>query len=70
MKKLTNKQVEVYNYICNFKTVNGYAPTIDEIAKGLYTSRSYARECVLSLQDFEYITYNPNKRRSIVVIKF
>ena len=69
-KKLTFKQREIYHYILDFKSVNGLSPTISEIAKGTYTSRSYARNCVHELSRKGYIKYDETKRRSIVVLVF
>ena len=67
--ELTQKEKEVYNYIVSFKIVNGFAPTITEISKGLYTSRTYVRECLEKLQEKEVLKYVPSKARTIVVQK-
>lgn len=67
---LTRRQRDVYNYILHFKQVNGYAPTMREIANGIITSRSFARECVHVLVDKRIVKYNPKTFRSIVILKF
>lgn len=66
---LTLRESEILNYIIDFKTVNGFAPTISEIAGGLITSRSFVRSALYNLQDKGFIRYNPNKRRTIVVLR-
>ena len=43
---LTLREREILNYIIDFKTVNGFAPTISEIACGLITSRSFVRSAL------------------------
>lgn len=68
-EQLTQREKDVYNYIVSFKIVNGFSPTITEISKGLYTSRSFVRECLESMQDKEILKYIPSKARTIVVQK-
>ena len=43
---LTLREREILNYIIDFKTVNGFAPTISEISVGLITSRSFVRSAL------------------------
>lgn len=66
---LTLREREILNYIIDFKTVNGFAPTISEIANALITSRSFVRSALYNLEDKGFIRYNPNKRRTIVVLR-
>ena len=66
---LTLRQRDIYNYIVQFKTINGFAPTISEIAEALYTSRTFVRQSLYILSDKKYIRYDGTKRRSIVVLK-
>lgn len=70
MSKLTKREYDIFNYIVNFKITNGYAPTITEIANGVYTSRSFVRSTIYRLEDKGYVKYNDQKRRSIVITKF
>lgn len=61
----------VYDYIYNFKSVNGYSPTVREIAKGLNTkSNTWVYEILQELKDLGYITYKKNTPRTIVILKF
>lgn len=66
---LTFQQRNIYNYIVKFKTINGFAPTISEIADALITSRSFVRLSLYLLQDKGIVRYDEQKRRSIVVTK-
>lgn len=67
---LTVRQRDIYNYIVQFKITNGYAPTIREIAEGIYTSRSFVRESLHILESKQILKYNPKTFRSIVILKF
>ena len=66
---LTLREMDVLQYITDFKIVNGFAPTISEIANGILTSRSFVRDCLYRLQDKGFIRYDDTKRRSIVVLR-
>ena len=66
---LTIREREILNYIIDFKTVNGFAPTISEIANTLITSRSFVRSALYRLEDKGFIRYKPEKMRSIVVLR-
>ena len=66
---LTIREREILNYIIDFKMVNGFAPTISEIANTLITSRSLVRSALYRLEDKGFIRYKPEKMRSIVVLR-
>lgn len=66
---MTKRQKDVYDYIVWFKQTNGFSPTLDEMSKSLYTSKSFIRQCVIALDEQGYIQYNNKKRRSIVVLR-
>ena len=66
---LTIREREILNYIIDFKTVNGFAPTISEIATTLITSRSFVRSALYHLEEKGFIRYKPEKMRSIVVLR-
>ena len=66
---LTIREREILNYIIDFKTVNGFAPTISEIATTLITSRSFVRSALYRLEAKGFIRYKPEKMRSIVVLR-
>lgn len=68
---LTVREQDTLNYIIEFKKVNGYAPTIREICTGINTkSKPHVHAMLESLQDKNYIQYEPGKHRNIKVLKF
>lgn len=67
---LTYRERDIYNYIVKFKQINGYAPTINEIARALFTSRSFVSTALARLSDKGIIKYIPNKYRTITILKF
>lgn len=68
---MKSNQKLVYDYILNFKTVNGYSPTVREIARGLNTkSKSWVSEILQELKASGYITYKDNTPRTIVILRF
>lgn len=66
---LTLRERDIYNYIVRFKTINGFSPTISEIADGLITSRTFVRQALYKLEQKGFIRYNDEKRRTIVVTR-
>lgn len=70
MHELTNKQRTVLEYIIRFKEVNGYSPSIREIAKGTYTCSTPIHTILEELKDKGYIDYKPKQPRTIKVVKF
>lgn len=66
---LTPRERDIYNYIVAFKLINGFSPTLYEIADELLTSRTFVRESVQKLNEKGIIQYNPKKRRTITVKK-
>ena len=66
---LTTRERDIYNFIVQFKTINGFSPTISEIADGIITSRTFVRQALYKLEDKGIIRYNEHKVRSIVVTK-
>lgn len=70
MNELTKKQKEVLAYITRFKEVNGYSPSIREIASGTFTGATPVHTILEELKDKGYIDYKPKQPRTIRVIKF
>lgn len=66
---LTRNETEVYKYIVQFKTVNGFSPTISDISAGLYKSRTSIRYALNGLQDKDVIRFVSGKCRTITIIK-
>ena len=50
--------------------VNGFPPTLSEIARGNYLFKSRVRDLIENLCEKDYITYTETKSRTINVIKF
>lgn len=68
---MKEREKQVLDYIIKFKTINGYSPTIREIANGLNTkSLSYVSESLERLSELGAINYQKNKPRTIRVLKF
>lgn len=69
--KLTPRERETLDYIVTFKKVNGFAPTLREIAHGINThSITHISQMLNSLSDKGYITFKEKSPRTIRVIKF
>ena len=69
-KDLTEREKDVLQYIVRFKEVNGYSPSVREIAQGCYCSRTTVQPILERLQDKGYITKKDKAQRTIRVIKF
>ena len=68
---MRERQKDVLEFIIKFKQVNGYSPTIREIAKGINThSLNHVQTMLAELQELGYIKYVHGKQRTIVVLKF
>ena len=66
---LTLREREILNYIIQFKSINGFSPTICDIADALITSRTFVRTALYRLHDKGFIRFIKGKTRTIVVIK-
>ena len=70
-EKLTAREIDVLNYIVEYKKTNGCSPTIIEIAEGINTkSLSHIRSMLVSLEEKGYLKFKENKHRTIKVLKF
>ena len=68
--KLTDRQREVLDYIVTFKMLNGYSPSIREIAQGCNTTSLTEIKYIMELlKERGYITFKEKISRSIVVLK-
>lgn len=69
--EITAREKELLNYVIKFKQVNGYSPTIREIAKGINTnSINHIKEMLEHLKQCGYISYKEKSPRTIVVLRF
>jgi len=65
MKKLSDKQQLVYDYIKQYVKQNGYPPTVREVAEALgYKSASTAQFHMQKLEELGYIVRDPAKPRA------
>ena len=70
-EKITEKEKEILKYIIQFKSVNGYSPSVREIAQGVNTkSLNHVYSALEDLMVKEYITFKEKKTRTINVLKF
>lgn len=67
---LTPRQLEIYNFIVQFKQTNGYSPSWKEICEGVAVAKQTVQNSLIVLEEKGYIRQQPNKRRCIVVLKF
>jgi repressor LexA len=67
---LTPRQREVYDFICRFSELRGYAPTIAEIRAQLgLRSPASVHQLISALEREEFIRRIPNASRGIEVVK-
>ncbi|MEC8978263.1 MAG: transcriptional repressor LexA [Pseudomonadota bacterium] len=67
---LTLMQHKVYRFIKDFTAENHLSPTTKEIAQGIgIQSRGVVHRYLKALEQADYITLVPNKRRNIVINK-
>lgn len=67
---MTQRQNEIYSFIVNFFNENGYAPTLEEICAGCYTtSKSYIRETLWKLESMGMVQVADKKHRAIKIIE-
>lgn len=66
-KKLTDRQLDTYIFICDYIKAHGYAPSLREIANGIFVSKPVAQKHLIALIDKGFIRYTPRTARSIVL---
>ena len=66
MCKLTDKEKEVYIFICEFIKSHSFPPSIRDIAKGCFICKTGAKKYVDILIDKGYLDYTPNIARSYI----
>lgn len=70
-REITEREKELYNYILNFTKVNGFPPTIREMAEGINTkSLAHIYTMLDHLEFGGFITIRGHKTRTIVCKKF
>ena len=64
MQEMTNREKEVYHYICDYISKNHYAPSIRDISKSLYISLTVVKKHLDNLVCKGYLYYTPKIARS------
>lgn len=67
MRKYTERDKEVITFISNYIHIHGYSPSIREIGKSLYMSKSTAERHLFKLVELGYLRMTPKTPRSIVL---
>lgn len=67
---LTDREKDILKYIIRFKEVNGYSPTVREIARGTYSSVARVHDTLERLQELGYLQFKSKSPRTINVLKF
>mgnify|MGYP001027329298 CR=1 FL=1 len=69
MKELTNKQKQIYDFIVDFTSTNGYPPSIREICQAVgLKSPSSVHSYIKILQDAGYIQKTDKKTRALTPV--
>ena len=66
--KLTERQIETYNFIYDYILNNGYSPSLKDVSKGIFASKPVAKKHIDALIEKGYIKQTPHIARSIVII--
>lgn len=70
MRKVTNKQLHVFNELCNFINKEGYVPSYRQLMKILgISSTSTIKAYLDSLKQKGYITWEPGQPRTLKILK-
>ena len=68
LEKLTERQLEIYQYINGYQKQHGYPPSRKEIAKGVNIHSSTLRAHLLTMEKKAAITWNERIPRSITLL--
>ena len=69
MQPLTERQSQVLGYLNHFMATNGYAPSLEQIGRGLgLSSLATVHKHLENLKERGYITRAWNRSRSITVL--
>ena len=61
---LTERQQEIYDFICDYIKQHKYSPSIREISKAMYISIPVVKKHLEKLVDKHYLSYTPKIARS------
>ena len=67
-KKLTEREKDIFDFICEYHNKNGFSPSIREIQKGIFVqSPNMIHNYLIRLMEKGYIVFTPCIARSIVI---
>lgn len=66
MKPLTKKQQEVYSFVMEFRSENGYSPSLGEIADEFAMSHQGVNCHVKAIVEKGWLNKQPGKSRSLI----
>lgn len=67
-KKMTEREKDIYNFICEYHNKKGYSPCIREIQKGVFLqSPNMIHRYIINLCEKGYLEITPHIARSIVI---
>lgn len=66
-KELTNLENNIFNYILKYWQENGFSPSIADISKACYISRTATHKYIFRLYEKNYISFVPKIARSITI---
>ena len=66
-KDLTNLENEIYNFILSYWNKNGFSPSITDISKACFISRTATHKYIFKLYEKNYISFVPKIARSITI---
>lgn len=68
MKKLTEREKSIYQFICEYYISHGYSPSIREIQKGIFLqSPNMIHRYLIQLMEKDYISITPKIARGITI---
>ena len=65
-KEMTEREKELYQFICDFITIHKYAPSVRDMSKGLYISVTVVKKHLDNLVAKGYLYYTPKIARSYI----
>ena len=67
MKQYTERDNEIIDFIFQYQQLYGYSPTVREIGKNLYMSKTAVQRHLYKLVELGYLNMTPKTPRSIVL---
>ena len=67
MREFTQRDQEIIHFITTYHQLYGYSPTVREIGRNLYMSRTAVQRHLYKLVELGYIQMTPKTPRSIVL---